>query len=120
MKAFIVLAVLVIVGVWLAYQFGGFKTMDPVAEAERMRIAVKPGMTWARWLTSGHRTGMCPSIPRRSPVRARRSNSAVWSWPTRFRTTAFPSGSSFNTTFSRPPRSRSASTEKVWSKRLKI
>lgn len=47
MKAFIVLVVLVIVGVWLAYQFGGFKTMDPVAEAEGMRIAVKPGMTWA-------------------------------------------------------------------------
>lgn len=46
MKALVILIVLVGLGIAAVYQFGGFATLDPVAQAAQIRENVKPGMTW--------------------------------------------------------------------------
>ncbi len=46
MKAILLLIVLIVAGVFLAYQFGGVGSFDPQQQAKQFNATIKPGMTW--------------------------------------------------------------------------
>lgn len=46
MKAILGLLVLIVLAVYLAYQFGGVGSFDPEKQATEFNATVKPGMTW--------------------------------------------------------------------------
>ena len=46
MKAILGLLVLIVLGVFLAYQFGGVGSFDPEQQAQKFNATVKAGMTW--------------------------------------------------------------------------
>lgn len=46
MKVVFGLFVLVGLGIFLAFQFGGVGSFDPAAQAKKLTDTVKPGMTW--------------------------------------------------------------------------
>lgn len=46
MKGLIVLIVLIGIGLWAVYQFGGFAELDPATQMAQMEQGVKEGMTW--------------------------------------------------------------------------
>lgn len=46
MKAALILVLVAVIGIALAWQFGGLADFDPAAQAEEIKQNVKPGMTW--------------------------------------------------------------------------
>lgn len=46
MKVVIISFILVVVGLYLAFHFGGIGSLDPAQQAEQLKADVTPGMTW--------------------------------------------------------------------------
>ncbi len=46
MKAILALVVLIGIGIFLAFKYGGVGSFDPEEQAKQFNVTVKPGMTW--------------------------------------------------------------------------